>query len=86
MTNWPQDHVEKERYYQNAPANDTISSATATITPTGPTLGTVAVAAGGASATLAVSGLTAGTRYVLRLLYTCGSGDILQAECSITGE
>lgn len=83
MKAYNQDASEK-RNYQAVVANDTISTATATIAPTGPTLGTVAVAS--TTATLAVSGLTAGTRYVLEVLCTCASGQILQAECSITGE
>jgi hypothetical protein len=83
MKAYTQDHAEKINY-QAVVTNDTISSATATITPTGPTLGTVTVAS--TTATLAVSGLTAGSRYVLRVLCTCASGQILQAECAITGE
>ena len=83
MKAYNQDASEK-RNYQAVVANDTISSATATITPTGPTLGTVAVAT--TTATLAVSAGTPGIRNVLKVLCTCASGQILQAECAITWE
>ena len=83
MTSYRQAATEK-RNYQAVVANDTIVSATATIAPTGPTLGTVSVAS--TTATLAVSGLTAEIAYVLKLLCTLTSGQILQAECKITGE
>jgi len=85
MKAYKQDTTEKV-LYQAVIVGDTISSATATIAPTGPTLGTIALGTPATTATLAVSGLTAGTRYVLEVLCTCASGQILQAECAITGE
>lgn len=85
MKAYTQDHAEKINY-QAVVTNDTISSATASIAPAGPTLGTIVAPVGGTTATLAVSGLTAGSRYVLEVLLTCASGQILQAECAITGE
>jgi hypothetical protein len=83
MKRYQQDAHEKI-LYQAVVANDTISSATAAITPTGPTLGSVVLTS--TTATVMVSALTAGTRYVLEVLATCGSGQILRAECAITGE
>ena len=83
MKAWNQDAHEKI-FYQAVVSHDTIASAVASITPVGPTLGAVALAA--TTATVAVSGLTAGVRYLLKVLMTCTSGQILQAECSIMGE
>lgn len=85
MKSYRQDASEKILYRAEI-VDDTISTATATIAPTGPTLGAITVGTPATTATLAVSGLTAGTRYVLEMLLTCASGQILQAECAITGE
>ena len=70
--------------YRAVPTSGTIASATATITPTGPTLG--AITNLGTEAYLKVSVLTAGSRYVLELLATLTSGDIRRFHCAITGE
>ena len=85
MKAYRQDSSEKI-LYRAVIVDDTISSATAAIAPTGPTLGTVALGTPATTATLTVSGLTAGTRYILTVLCACASGQILQAECAITGE
>ena len=83
MKSWNQDAHEKI-LYKAVVSGDTIISATASILPVGPVLGAVATTA--TTATLMVSGLTAGVRYVLKVFATCVSGQVLQAECSIMGE
>lgn len=70
--------------YRAVPTSGTIASATATITPTGPTLGTITNI--GTEAYLKVSVLTAGTRYILEVLASLTSGDIRRFHCAITGE
>jgi hypothetical protein len=77
-------HASEKINYQVVVACDALVSATATIIPSGPTLGTITVT--GTMATLSVTGVTAGVRYVLALVCTLASGQILQGECVILGE
>lgn len=71
MTLYEQDATEKRRY-QVTITGDTVSSATATISPTGPTLGTVDTTT--TTATVMVSSLSLGTRYTLTLHVVGASG------------
>ena len=70
--------------YRVAVENDTVSSCTWSIAPTGPSV--VSVSRTSTEATCKVSGLTLATKYVLRATVSMASGQIRVSEIGIRCE
>jgi len=80
MNFWTQDPNEKLKYKQEI-SGDVISTATWTISPTGPTLGTPVNTT--TETTVLVSGLTEGVSYTVNVNIACTSGQVFDPSARI---